>query len=53
MSTNFFTNKNTNTLLDKVKGIVENHTVIEYFDALVGCFRASGYFALRLYQRGF
>ncbi len=49
MSTNFFTNKNTNTLLDKFKGIFENHTNIECFDALVGYFRASGYFALRPY----
>jgi len=49
MSTNFFTNKNSNTLLDKFKGIFENHTNIECFDALVGYFRASGYFALRPY----
>lgn len=49
MSTNFFTNSEGNTLLEKFKGIFENHTNIECFDALVGYFRASGYFALRPY----
>jgi hypothetical protein len=47
MSTNFFTNKHSNTLLEKFRGIFENHTDIECFDALVGYFKASGYFALR------
>lgn len=47
MSTNFFTNKHGNTLLEKFRGIFENHTDIECFDALVGYFKASGYFALR------
>ena len=49
MSTNFFTNSNGNTLLEKFKGIFQNHTDIECFDALVGYFKASGYFALRPY----
>jgi len=49
MSTNFFTNNDGNTLLEKFKGIFENHTNIECFDALVGYFKASGYFALRPY----
>lgn len=49
MSTNFFTNNDGNTLLEKFKGIFQNHTDIECFDALVGYFKASGYFALRPY----
>ena len=49
MSTNFFTNNGQNTLLQKFKGIFENHTDIECFDALVGYFRTSGYFAIRPY----
>ena len=49
MSTNFFTNNGQNTLLQKFKGIFENHKDIEFFDALVGYFRASGYFAIRPY----
>ena len=47
MSTKFFTNKDTNTLFNKFKGIFENNKDIEYFDALVGYFRASGYFKVR------
>ncbi len=47
MSTKFFTNKNENTLFKKFKGVFENNTDIEYFDALVGYFRASGYFRIR------
>jgi HKD family nuclease len=47
MSTKFFTNQDSNTLLNKFKGIFENNTDIENFDALVGYFRASGYFKLR------
>lgn len=49
MSTNFFTNNGENTLIQKFKGIFENHHDIEFFDALVGYFRASGYFAVRPY----
>lgn len=47
MSTKFFTNEGTNTLLQKFKGVFENNKDIEFFDALVGYFRASGYFKLR------
>ncbi|GAA4314567.1 helicase-related protein [Pontixanthobacter gangjinensis] len=47
MSTKFFTNKNENTLFNKFKGVFENNTDIEFFDALVGYFRASGYFKIR------
>ncbi|MDH6304212.1 superfamily II DNA or RNA helicase [Parabacteroides sp. PF5-5] len=46
MSSKFFTNENENTLLNKIKGIFE-HKNIHFFDALVGYFRASGYFQVR------
>ena len=46
MSTRFFTNKNNNSLFKKFKGIFQ-HQNVECFDALVGYFRASGYFKLR------
>lgn len=45
-STKFFTNESENTLLAKFQGIVR-HLNIYYFDALVGYFRASGYFHVR------
>ncbi|WP_259015542.1 hypothetical protein [Emticicia fluvialis] len=44
MSTKFFTNEN--TLLTKIEGIFK-HRNIYFFDALVGYFRASGYFRIR------
>ncbi|MBC3847721.1 helicase [Winogradskyella echinorum] len=47
MSTKFFTNQDQNTLLNKFKGIFENNKDIEFFDAIVGYFRASGYFKIR------
>ncbi|KIA90494.1 helicase-related protein [Kaistella jeonii] len=46
MSTKFFTNKNGNSLIKKFEGVFTNQTIF-YFDALVGYFRASGYFKLR------
>ena len=46
MSTKFFTNENENTLLNKLEGIFK-HRSIHFFDALVGYFRASGYFRIR------
>ncbi|MCL2417299.1 MAG: phospholipase D-like domain-containing protein [Bacteroidales bacterium] len=46
MSTKFFTNEHENTLLNKIKGVFE-HKNIHFFDALVGYFRASGYFNVR------
>jgi hypothetical protein len=49
MSTRFFTNANENTLLKKFAGVFENNPDIEWFDALVGYLRSSGYFALRPY----
>lgn len=47
MSTKFFTNQRGNSLLRKFEGVFENIDSIRHFDALVGYFRASGYFKLR------
>ncbi len=49
MSTRFFTNQGAQTLLAKFKGVFESNPDIEWFDALVGYLRASGYFAIRPY----
>ncbi len=49
MSTKFFTNDKENTLLNKFAGIFEHNKDIEFFDALIGFLRASGYFAVRPY----
>ena len=46
MTSKFFTNEGENTLLNKIKGIFEYRN-IHFFDALVGFFRASGYFRVR------
>ncbi len=45
-SDKFFTNENENTLINKIEGVFA-HKQIHYFDALVGYFRASGYFRIR------
>ncbi|HEX5150432.1 MAG TPA: helicase-related protein [Parafilimonas sp.] len=47
MSTKFFTNQDGNSLLKKFEGVFANIESIKHFDALVGYFRASGYFKLR------
>lgn len=47
MSTRFFTNKAQNTLLSKFAGVFAHNPDIEWFDALVGYLRTSGYFAIR------
>ena len=47
MSTKFFTNNNENTLIKKFEGVFTYNPNIQYFDALVGYFRASGYFRIR------
>ena len=47
MSTRFFTNDGDNTLLQKFAGVFANNKDIRFFDALVGYFRSSGYFAIR------
>lgn len=47
MSTKFFTNSEENSLIKKFQGTLENIQGLKHFDALVGYFRASGYFKLR------
>jgi hypothetical protein len=47
MTTKFFTNNEANTLLNKFEGVFKYNSNIQYFDALVGYFRASGYFRIR------
>ncbi len=47
MPTKFFTNQDENSLLRKFEGVFENCKSIRHFDALVGYFRASGYFKVR------
>lgn len=47
MSTKFFTNRNGNSLLKKFEGVFTHVHSIQFFDALVGYFRASGYFKVR------
>ena len=47
MSTKFFTNNDDNTLLRKFEAVFSYNPKIHHFDALVGYFRASGYFRVR------
>jgi len=47
MSTKFFTNTEENTLINKFEGVFTYNPNIQYFDALVGYLRASGYFRIR------
>lgn len=47
MPTKFFTNSEDNSLIKKFKGTLENIQGLKHFDALVGYFRASGYFKIR------
>ena len=49
MSTRFFTNVGEQTLFRKLKGVFENNPDLQWFDAVVGYLRASGYFAIRPY----
>lgn len=46
MGTNFFTNEKENILLEKIEGVFK-YKKVHFFDALVGYFRASGYFRIR------
>lgn len=47
MSTKFFTNKPDNSLLRKFEGAFTHIANLEAFHAVVGFFRASGYYAIR------
>lgn len=49
MSTKFFTNRDGNSLLEKFEGVFTHVHGIQFFDALVGYFRASGYFKVRAF----
>lgn len=44
---NFFTNKNGNTLMKEFEGILQHNQNTKNLDAVVGFLRASGYFSLR------
>lgn len=47
MASDFFTNRNGNTLLSKFEGVLKHIPNLHSFDALVGYFRSTGYFKLR------
>jgi hypothetical protein len=47
LSTKFFTNENGNSLFKKFKGAFEHISDLYAFHAIVGYFRASGYYAIR------
>ena len=44
---NFFTNRNKNTLIKEFEGVLQHNNQIKNLDAVVGFLRASGYFSLR------
>lgn len=44
LTTNFFTNKGGNTLMNEFEGILQHNIHIKHLDAVVGFLRASGYF---------
>ena len=47
MSSKFFTNREENTLINKLEGVIGNNQNINCFDAVVGYLRASGYFEIQ------
>jgi superfamily II DNA/RNA helicase len=49
MPTKFFTNQDDNSLLKKFEGVFANIESIRHFDALIGYFKASGYFKVRAF----
>ena len=52
MSTQFFTNRDNNTLLREFEGVLTSNPSIKNLDAVVGFLRASGYFILRPFLDG-
>lgn len=48
----FFTNRNGNTLMNEFEGILTNNPQVKNLDAVVGFLRASGYFSLRPFLDG-
>jgi len=51
MPTKFFTNSEDNSLLKKFEGTLKHIPNLNHFDALVGYFRASGYFKIQGFLR--
>ena len=47
MSSKFFTNHGSQTLLEKLMGVFASNKDLRAFDALVGYLRSSGWFAVR------
>ena len=47
ISSHIFTNRNGNTLMKEFEGVLQHNPQIRNLDAVVGFFRASGYFSLR------
>lgn len=52
INSSIFTNKGGNTLIREFEGVLQHNPCIRYLDAVVGFFRASGYFSLRPFLDG-
>lgn len=52
LRSNFFTNREGNTLMKEFEGILSNNPQVKNLDAVVGFLRASGYFTLRPFLDG-
>ena len=52
LRSNFFTNRDGNTLMKEFEGILTNNPQVKNLDAVVGFLRASGYFSLRPFLDG-
>ena len=52
VNSNFFTNREGNTLMKEFQGILENNPQVKNLDSVVGFLRASGYFTLRPFLDG-
>ena len=51
-NSNFFTNRDNNTLIKEFEGVLHHNPHISNLDAVVGFLRASGYFSLRPFLDG-
>ncbi len=52
LRSNFFTNREGNTLMKEFEGILTNNPQVKNLDAVVGFLRASGYITLRPFLDG-
>ncbi len=52
INSNFFTNRDNNTLIKEFEGVLHHNPHISNLDAVVGFLRASGYFSLRPFLDG-